>query len=136
MVEPELVYYGSACYIRYDTHVCRVACWSRPSKHHTKWPRASFAVESAAALPWNRWQAWHGISGSFAVERVAALAWNQWQDSPGIGGSFRVEYAVVNGTAGIVAFDLRGRPFSVMGFTVRRGRIVEVDILADPARLG
>ena len=55
----------------------------------------SFAVESAAALPWNRWQAWHGISGSFPVERVAALPWNQWQDSPGIGGSFRVEYAAV-----------------------------------------
>jgi RNA polymerase sigma-70 factor, ECF subfamily len=50
-----------------------------------------------------------------------------------LAGSARV--AVVNGTAGIVAFDLRGRPFSVMGFTVRRGRIVEVDILADPARL-
>jgi hypothetical protein len=28
------------------------------------------------------------------------------------------------------------RPFSVMGFTVRRGKIVEIDILADPARLG
>jgi len=25
---------------------------------------------------------------------------------------------------------------SVMGFTVRRGKIVEIDILADPARLG
>src|SRR5215510_5030859 len=42
--------------------------------------------------------------------------------------------AVVNGTAGIVAFGLRGNPFSVMGFTIRRGRIVEIDILADPAR--
>jgi hypothetical protein len=27
------------------------------------------------------------------------------------------------------------RPVSVMGFTVRRGRIVEIDILADPDRL-
>jgi hypothetical protein len=26
-------------------------------------------------------------------------------------------------------------PVSVMGFTVRRGRIVTIDILADPARL-
>ena len=53
----------------------------------------SFAVESAAAFAWNRWQACYGISGSVRVERVAALSWNRWQDSPGIGGSFAVEYA-------------------------------------------
>src|SRR5918994_902470 len=41
---------------------------------------------------------------------------------------------LVNGTAGVVVFE-RGRPFSVMGFTVRGGKIVEIDILADPARL-
>jgi RNA polymerase sigma-70 factor (ECF subfamily) len=28
-----------------------------------------------------------------------------------------------------------GRPFSVVAFTVRRGKIAEIDILADPARL-
>ena len=28
-----------------------------------------------------------------------------------------------------------GHPFAVMGFTGRRGKIVEIDILADPARL-
>src|SRR5262249_55138921 len=43
--------------------------------------------------------------------------------------------ALVNGAAGIVAFDAQGQPFSVMGFTVARGRIVEIDVLADPARL-
>ena len=43
--------------------------------------------------------------------------------------------ALVNGAAGIVAFDPRGQPFSVMGFTVRRGKIVEIDVLADAARL-
>src|SRR5262245_11294312 len=42
---------------------------------------------------------------------------------------------LVNGTAGIVSWLPGGRPFSVMGFTVRRGKIVEIDILADPARL-
>ena len=42
--------------------------------------------------------------------------------------------ALVNGTAGIVAAP-GGRPFSVLGFTVTGGRIVEIDILADPARL-
>src|SRR5262245_60745099 len=43
---------------------------------------------------------------------------------------------LVNGAAGIVSWLPGGRPFSVMGFTVRRGKIVEIDILADPARLG
>jgi RNA polymerase sigma-70 factor, ECF subfamily len=42
--------------------------------------------------------------------------------------------ALVNGAAGLVAAP-HGRPFSVMGFTVAGGRIVEIDILADPARL-
>jgi RNA polymerase sigma factor (sigma-70 family) len=42
--------------------------------------------------------------------------------------------ALVNGAAGVVVFQ-RGRPFSVMGFTVTRGKIVEIDILADSARL-
>jgi RNA polymerase sigma factor (sigma-70 family) len=43
--------------------------------------------------------------------------------------------ALVNGAAGVVVAP-RGRPFSVMGFTVRGGKIVEIDILADPERLG
>ncbi len=42
--------------------------------------------------------------------------------------------ALVNGAAGVVVFR-RGRLFSVMGFTVRGGKIVEIDVLADPARL-
>jgi RNA polymerase sigma factor (sigma-70 family) len=42
--------------------------------------------------------------------------------------------ALVNGAAGVVA-DTGGRLLAVMGFTVRRGKIVEIDILADPARL-
>jgi RNA polymerase sigma-70 factor (ECF subfamily) len=43
--------------------------------------------------------------------------------------------ALVNAAAGIVGFDKQGRPFSVMGFTVAHGKIVAIDILADPARL-
>ena len=46
----------------------------------------------------------------------------------------RVRPALVNGAPGIVTFA-DGRPFSVLGFTVVGGRIVEIDILADPARL-
>jgi RNA polymerase sigma factor (sigma-70 family) len=42
--------------------------------------------------------------------------------------------ALVNGTAGLVTAP-RPDLVSVMGFTIKDGRIVEIDILADPARL-
>jgi hypothetical protein len=42
--------------------------------------------------------------------------------------------AMVNGTAGFVVSP-RGRPVAVAGFTIAHGRIVEIDLLADPARL-
>jgi RNA polymerase sigma factor (sigma-70 family) len=42
--------------------------------------------------------------------------------------------ALVNGAAGIVASQ-GGRTYSVASFTVREGKIVEIDILADPDRL-
>src|SRR5262252_6706186 len=43
--------------------------------------------------------------------------------------------ALVNGAAGVVVFDEGRRLLSVLGFIVSRGRIVEIDILADPSRL-
>jgi RNA polymerase sigma-70 factor (ECF subfamily) len=46
-----------------------------------------------------------------------------------------VQNALVNGAVGLVSRDADGAPFSVMGFTVRDGRIVEIDVLADPERL-
>jgi RNA polymerase sigma factor (sigma-70 family) len=45
-----------------------------------------------------------------------------------------VRPALVNGAAGVVVAP-HGRPFSVMAFTVTSGKIVEIDVLADPARL-
>jgi RNA polymerase sigma factor (sigma-70 family) len=42
--------------------------------------------------------------------------------------------ALVNGQLGIIAYR-DGRPFSVGAITVRGGRIVEMDILADPQRI-
>ena len=45
-----------------------------------------------------------------------------------------VRPALVNGTAGVVVAP-QGRPFSVMAFTVRDGRIIEINSLADPNRL-
>jgi len=45
-----------------------------------------------------------------------------------------VRPALVNGAAGVVVAPA-GRPTSVLAFTVRGGRIVEIDAIADPARL-
>jgi RNA polymerase sigma factor (sigma-70 family) len=42
--------------------------------------------------------------------------------------------ALVNGAAGVVA-TRRGRPITVMGFTVAEGKIVEIDAIADPERV-
>jgi RNA polymerase sigma factor (sigma-70 family) len=41
---------------------------------------------------------------------------------------------LINGAAGIVAF-LHGRPFSIAAVTVKNGKIVEIDFLADPQRI-
>jgi hypothetical protein len=58
------------------------------------------------------------------AERALAFAWLARFARP----------ALVNGAAGVVVAP-RGRLFSVIGFTIRGGRIVAIDILADPERL-
>jgi hypothetical protein len=40
----------------------------------------------------------------------------------------------VNGGAGVVVAP-RGRPIAIVGFTTARGRIVEIDLIADPQKL-
>jgi RNA polymerase sigma-70 factor (ECF subfamily) len=45
-----------------------------------------------------------------------------------------VRPAVINGAAGVVVMP-KGRLFAVMAFTVRGGRVVEIDALSDPDRL-
>ncbi len=45
-----------------------------------------------------------------------------------------MQRALINGAAGIVVMRA-GRPFSVGAFTVKNGKIVEIDFLADPERL-
>jgi RNA polymerase sigma factor (sigma-70 family) len=42
--------------------------------------------------------------------------------------------AIVNGAAGLIVAPGR-RPFAVVGFTVVNGRIAEIDVIADPAKL-
>lgn len=42
--------------------------------------------------------------------------------------------ALVNGAAGVVTY-LHGRPFSIAAVTIKNGRIMEMDFLADPERV-
>jgi RNA polymerase sigma-70 factor (ECF subfamily) len=46
-----------------------------------------------------------------------------------------VRPALVNGAAGVVV-TVEGRPVSVMGFIVASGKIIAIDALGDPERLG
>ena len=46
-----------------------------------------------------------------------------------------VQPVLVNGVAGIVSWQADPQPFSVMAFTVRQERIVEIEVISDPARL-
>ena len=46
----------------------------------------------------------------------------------------QLRHAVINGAAGVIV-SVGGRSFSVMGFTVSDGKIVEIDAIADPERV-
>jgi RNA polymerase sigma-70 factor (ECF subfamily) len=45
------------------------------------------------------------------------------------------EVVLVNGNLGVVSRRADGHLFSVLGFTIAGGKVVEIDILADPDRL-
>jgi len=45
------------------------------------------------------------------------------------------QLVLVNGDLGFLSRRADGRVFSVMGFTIAGGKVVEIDILADPERL-
>ncbi len=66
------------------------------------------------------------IQGAAAVAGQA-LWWSSQVD-------LTTRRALVNGAPGVVSVR-DGRPFSVGAFTVRNGRIVEIDFLADPERI-
>jgi RNA polymerase sigma factor (sigma-70 family) len=81
--------------------------------------RADFGAAPAPAPP--------EVRGAEAVARQA-FAFTRRE------GPVVTRPALVNGAAGGVVFR-DGRPLAVMGFTVRDGKIVAIDILADPERL-
>jgi RNA polymerase sigma-70 factor (ECF subfamily) len=45
------------------------------------------------------------------------------------------QVVLVNGNIGVVSRLPDGRVLSVIGFTIADGKVVEMDILADPGRL-
>lgn len=67
---------------------------------------------------------------SRVIRGVAAVAENA---RPVAGSELRS--VTVNGAPGAVV-TVRGRPFAILGFTVSRGRIVEIDAIGDPERVG
>ena len=69
--------------------------------------------------------AWHSAA-SMAISGAAAVA---RQAVSGLTTALRV-----NGATGVV-ITRRGRPVTVMGFTVAEGKIVEIDAIADPERV-
>jgi RNA polymerase sigma-70 factor, ECF subfamily len=73
--------------------------------------------------------------GASRVVRGAAAVADQTLTAGGFSRLARfAQPALVNGAAGVVV-AAGGRLVAVVGFTVRGGRIVEIDVLADPARL-
>ena len=66
------------------------------------------------------------IRGAAAVA-TSAMSFRRFADT-----ATRV---LVNGIPGGVAWAADGRPFAVLSLTVAGGRIVSIDVLADPDRL-
>lgn len=71
------------------------------------------------------------INGAAAVAKQARSGLRTWFARPVV----QVRPALVNGAAGVVV-TMEGQPVTVMGFTVSGGRIVEIDAIADPERVG
>jgi RNA polymerase sigma factor (sigma-70 family) len=65
------------------------------------------------------------LHGAAAVARQARI---------GANAAAVIHPARVNGAAGVV-ITLDGQPLSLMGFTVADGKIVEIDLIADPDRI-
>lgn len=66
------------------------------------------------------------VRGAEAVAQQAATFWRLGLVN---------QIVLVNGSIGIVARRADSRPFSVLGFSIAGGKIVQINILADPDRL-
>jgi RNA polymerase sigma factor (sigma-70 family) len=73
-------------------------------------------------------------AASMAIRGAAAVARQALRGLSSALPALHLRPALVNGAAGVVV-TLRGRPITVMGFTVAEGKIVEIDAIADPDRV-
>jgi len=73
-------------------------------------------------------------AASMVIRGAAAVAGQALTGLTSALPALRLRPALVNGAAGVVAFR-RERPVTVMGFIVADGKIVEIDAIADPARV-
>ena len=89
-------------------------------------PAVVLRADTGAALP----GAALLIHGAEAVARQALSGLAPAISRPAL----RLHPALVNGAAGVVV-TMRGRPITLVGFTVAGGRIVEIDAIADPKRV-
>ena len=71
------------------------------------------------------------VGASMVVRGASAVAGLGFRFS-GVG--WLAQPALVNGVPGVVV-NRHGRPASIVGFTIEGGKIVAIDILADPARV-
>jgi RNA polymerase sigma-70 factor (ECF subfamily) len=79
----------------------------------------------------------HADSGGAAGGAITVLRGAAAVAEGALAFSGRARFArpvLVNGAAGVLV-SAHGRPLAVMGFTVAGGRIVEIDVIADPDRL-
>jgi RNA polymerase sigma-70 factor (ECF subfamily) len=89
-------------------------------------PRVVLRADTGAALP----EAALLIHGAEAVARQALTGLARVISRPAL----HLHPALVNGAAGVIV-TMRGRPVTVVGFTVAGGRIVEIDAIADAERV-
>jgi RNA polymerase sigma-70 factor (ECF subfamily) len=73
-------------------------------------------------------------AASMAIRGAAAVARQALSGLASALPAVHLRPALVNGAAGVVV-TVRGRPITVMGFTVAEGKIVEIDAIADPERV-
>jgi RNA polymerase sigma-70 factor (ECF subfamily) len=73
-------------------------------------------------------------AGSMEIRGAAAVAQQALSGLTSLLPAVRLIPAVVNGAAGVV-MARRDRPVTVIGFTVADGKVIEMDSIADPARV-
>ena len=89
-------------------------------------PQVVLRADTGAALP----AAALLVHGAEAVARQALTGLARVISRPAL----HLHPALVNGAAGVIV-TMRGRPVTVVGFTVAGGRIVEIDAIADAERV-